>query len=82
MVGRIRSAFALDDLDVTQTADGETSVRAGKYISDNVYTDVEVTSKGETNLSINLDVTHSITARGKLSDKGDTSLGLFFQKDY
>ncbi|WP_088625768.1 translocation/assembly module TamB domain-containing protein [Oceanicola sp. 22II-s10i] len=82
VVGKIRGSFGLDDLDVSQTADGDTSIRAGKYLSDNVYTDVEVTSKGETNLSINLDISDNVTARGKVTDKGDTSLGIFFQKDY
>jgi len=82
VVGRLRENFGLDDLDVSQTADGETSVRAGKYLSENVYTDVEVLSSGETNLSINLDVTDHLTAKGKTSSSGDASIGLFFEKDY
>ncbi|MDF1854641.1 translocation/assembly module TamB domain-containing protein [Pseudooceanicola sp.] len=82
VAGKIRSAFALDDLDVNQTADGETTLSAGKYITENVYTDVEVTSNGDTSLSINLDVSDSITARGKVTDRGDTGIGLYFQKDY
>ena len=82
VVGRLRENFGLDDLDISQTNDGETSVRAGKYLSENVYTDVEVLSSGETNLSINLDVSDHVTAKGKASSSGDTSIGLFFEKDY
>ena len=55
---------------------------AGKYISDNVYTEVEATSGGKTSLSINLDVTDNLTAKGKLGSDGDSSLGLFFERDY
>jgi len=82
VVGKIREGAGLDDLDVSQTEDGETALSAGKYISDNVYTEVEATSGGKTSLSINLDVTDSLTAKGKVGSEGDSSLGLFFEKDY
>lgn len=82
VVGKIRDGAGLDDLDVSQTADGETALSAGKYISENVYTEVEATSAGKTSLSINLDVTNTLTAKGKLGSDGDSSLGLFFEKDY
>lgn len=82
VVGSIRENFGLDDLDVSQTDEGETSVRAGKYIAENVYTDVEVTSSGESTLSINLDVSENVSVSGRLSDEGDTSIGLYYQKDY
>lgn len=82
VVGSIRENFGLDDLDITQTDEGETAIRAGKYISENVYTDVEVTSSGESTLSINLDVSENVSVSGRLSDEGDTSIGLYYQKDY
>ena len=82
IIGNLRDSFGLDDLDVSQTAEGETSLSAGKYISDNVYTEVEATSAGKTSLSINLDVTDSLTAKGKVGSDGDSSLGIFFEKDY
>ncbi|WP_370273649.1 translocation/assembly module TamB domain-containing protein [Pseudooceanicola nitratireducens] len=82
VVGKIRDGAGLDDLDVSQTADGETALSAGKYISDNVYTEVEATSGGKTSLSINLDVTDNLTAKGQLGSDGDSSLGIFFERDY
>ncbi|MEO0381034.1 MAG: translocation/assembly module TamB domain-containing protein, partial [Pseudomonadota bacterium] len=42
LVSQLRGSFALDDLDVTSDDEGNTAVRAGKYLSDNVYTDVTV----------------------------------------
>ncbi|MCA0918912.1 translocation/assembly module TamB domain-containing protein [Pseudooceanicola nanhaiensis] len=82
IAGQIRKSLGVDDLDVSQNSEGETSVRAGKYINDNVYTDVEVISTGETKFSINLDVTNDLTAKGSVSSEGNTSLGLYFQRDY
>ena len=82
VLGKLRENTGLDDLDISQTEDGDTSLRAGKYLSENVYTDVEVQSTGETNLSINLDLTEHLTGKGKVSNSGETSLGLFYEKDY
>ncbi|WP_299671412.1 translocation/assembly module TamB domain-containing protein [uncultured Roseobacter sp.] len=81
LIGSLREGFGLDDFDVTTTDDGEAAVRAGKYITENIYTDV-VTGGGETELSINLDVTDSLTARGTLEQDGNTGLGIFFERDY
>jgi translocation and assembly module TamB len=82
VVARLREGFGLDDLDVTTTDDGATAVRAGKYISDNVYTDVTAASDGTGEVSLNLDITPNLTAKGRLGSDGDTGIGLFFQKDY
>lgn len=82
VVSRLRDNFGLDDLDIGTTDEGETSLRVGKYLSDNVYTDAQVLSTGETNLSINLDISQHVTTKGTVSSEGETSLGIFFQKDY
>jgi translocation and assembly module TamB len=82
IVGRMRDGAGLDDLDVSTTAEGETALSAGKYINENVYTEVEATSGGKTSLSINLDVTRNLTAKGRVGSDGDSSVGLFFEKDY
>ncbi|WP_420858264.1 translocation/assembly module TamB domain-containing protein [Marivivens marinus] len=81
-VDNLRAGIGLDDLDVTTDADGNAAVRAGKYISENVYTDVTVTGTGETRIDLNLDVTSDITAKGGVSSDGETSLGIFFERDY
>ena len=56
--------------------------RAGKYISDNVYSDVTVDTKGEVELNLNLDLGPNLKAKGGVSSDGNTSLGIFFEKDY
>ncbi|MGP3696605.1 translocation/assembly module TamB domain-containing protein [Rhodobacter sp. NSM] len=82
VIGRLRQGFGLDDLDVATDADGSASLRAGKYISENVYTQVEVDQQGQSQINLNLDVTSSIKLRGSVGTKGDTSIGIFFEGDY
>ena len=81
-VGFLLNAFGLDDLDVTTGEDGAAGLRVGKYINDNVYTDVTVDSTGKSEINLNLTLTPSLTARGTLSSSGDTGLGLHFERDY
>mmetsp|Transcript_23027 Transcript_23027/g.39021 ORF Transcript_23027/g.39021 Transcript_23027/m.39021 type:complete len:1245 (-) Transcript_23027:441-4175(-) len=82
IVSRLRGSFALDDLDVSTDDTGNTSVRAGKYISDNVYTDVTVGGATGPEVSLNIDLTPNITARGSLAADSNTSIGIFIEKDY
>ncbi len=82
LVGRLRGAFGLKDLDVKQTATGDTEVSAGTYISDKVYTEVTADSAGRQKINLNLDISRSLTAKGSAASDGDTGVGLFFEKDY
>ena len=79
---KLRQNFGLDDLDLTSDENGETAVRAGKYISENVYTDVTVGSKGKAKVKLNIDLSPNVTGRGSFSSDGETGLGIFFEKDY
>lgn len=79
---RLRQGFGLDDLDVETGAEGGTTVRAGKYLSDRLYTEVEVDDQGESTINLNLDLTDQITARARAGTTGETGLGLFLERDY
>ncbi|MFO8125312.1 translocation/assembly module TamB domain-containing protein, partial [Yoonia sp.] len=79
---RLRANIGLDDFDVTTDEQGNAAVRAGAYLSENVYTDVTVTSVGETEINLNLDITREITAKGSVDQDGETSVGVFFERDY
>ncbi|WP_193175981.1 translocation/assembly module TamB domain-containing protein [Oricola nitratireducens] len=78
---QIRRGIGVDDLDVVQDKEGNVAVKAGKYIQDNVYLDVQAGQSGG-EASINLDVTDSLTAKGTVNSSGDTKFGVFFEKDY
>jgi translocation and assembly module TamB len=82
LLGNLRNATGLDDLDVVTDSKGNAAVRAGRYIADNVYLGVEAGAGGTTRGSINLDITDELKARGSLGSDGDSSLGIFFERDY
>lgn len=82
IVSQLRRSFDLDDLDVTTDEEGNTALRVGKYISDNIYTDVELGGTDGAEVSLNIDLTPNLTARGSANSVGETSLGVFFEKDY
>lgn len=82
LIDGFRQNLGLDDFDVTTDDAGNAAVRAGAYISENVYTDVTVSSDGSTEVNINLDITDEITAKGTANADGETSIGIFFERDY
>ena len=78
----LRGAIGVDDLDLSTTEDGQTEARVGKYISENIYTDVTVNTAGETEINLNLNVSPSITVRGRLGSDGGTGIGVYIERDY
>lgn len=82
IVGSIRDSIGVDDLDVTTSDEGDTALRVGKYLSDDVYTDVTIDSSGKSVINLNLDASDTVTFKGSMSPSGATSLGVFFEKDY
>ncbi len=82
LIGRLRKSFGLDDLDVTTAEDGSAALRAGKYISENVYTELEVGQEGKSRINLNLDLRPGITLKGRVGAEGDTGIGIFLERDY
>ncbi|MEM8978526.1 MAG: translocation/assembly module TamB domain-containing protein [Pseudomonadota bacterium] len=82
IVGKLRQNFSLDDLDVSTNEDGDVGLRAGKYINDNVYTDVTVDSSGKSEVNLNLTLSPTVTLRGSAASDGETGVGIFFERDY
>ncbi|MFX0546192.1 translocation/assembly module TamB domain-containing protein [Roseovarius sp. S1116L3] len=82
LVGSLRQGVGLDNLDVTTNADDTTEVRAGKYLSENIYSEVEVDSEGQTQINLNLKISDNVKAKGSFGAEGDSGLGVFFEKDY
>ncbi|WP_282025060.1 translocation/assembly module TamB domain-containing protein [Limimaricola cinnabarinus] len=81
LIDDFRADTGLDDLDITTDETGSPAVRAGKYLSENVYTDVTV-GTDQSSINLNLDLTDDITAQGRTTSEGETSLGIFFERDY
>ncbi len=82
LMAKLRRGFGLDDLDISTAENGETSLTAGKYISENTYTEIEVDQQGRSTITLNLDVNENLTVRGSLGSDGQTGIGVFLEKDY
>ena len=82
IVSKLRQNFGLDDLDIGTDDNGNATLKIGKYLSENVYTDVTVGSEGQTEINLNLDISKSIKARGTVADDGSTGIGIYLEKDY
>lgn len=82
LLDSLRNATGFDDLDVITEEDGSTAVRAGRYIDDNIYLDVQTDSRGDSRAQINLEVSDSLTLRGAVGTGGNSSLGVFYERDY
>ncbi len=82
LMGKLREGVGLDDLDVVTDKNGETAVRAGRYIRDNIYLGVEAGSGGTTKGTVNLDITKNLKVKGAVGAEGDSSGGVFYEKDY
>lgn len=82
IVGRLRQNFGLDNLDVTTDSTGAAAVKAGKYLSKRIYTEVTVGADGTSAVNLNLDVTKSVTLKGTAGSDGNTGIGIYYQRDF
>lgn len=83
LLGGLRRATGLDDLDLVVDEEGNAAVRAGRYVSENVYLGVQQgTGSDSSRVTIDLDITGNIKARGELGADGSSSLGIFYEKEY
>lgn len=81
IVGKLRKGFGLDDLDLMTDATGGASVKAGKYLSKNLHTEIIVDQQGQSQINLDLDLSPSITLRGS-TGSDSTGIGIFMEKDY
>ena len=80
LLGNLRDATGLDDLDITTDSEGNAAVRAGRYINDNIYLGVEAGAGGG-RVTVDLDITDDIKARAT-AGPDESTLGVFFEKDF
>jgi translocation and assembly module TamB len=82
LLSNLREGLGLDNLDLQTDDEGNAAVRAGRYLNENIYTDVTVGAQGDSAVSLNIDLTPDVTARGSFSSEGSSSVGVFFERDY
>ncbi|WP_406604004.1 translocation/assembly module TamB domain-containing protein [Bartonella gliris] len=82
LLNALRTKIGLDDLDVIVDEKGNTGLRVGRYIHNNVYLGFEAGSDGTTKGTINLDISRHLKAKGAIGNEKNSSVGLFYEKDY
>ncbi|MEM9813190.1 MAG: translocation/assembly module TamB domain-containing protein, partial [Pseudomonadota bacterium] len=82
LVSQFRSGAGLSNLDVTTGDEGEVGVRAGAYLSENVYLDLEAESDGDARATINIDITRTLRGRVSVDNDGEGQVGIFYERDY
>lgn len=82
IVGKLRKGFGFDDLDVSTDADGSTAVKAGKYLSENLYTEFSLGQDGNSRINLNLDLRKGVTVKGRVDSDGESGIGIFLERDY
>lgn len=82
LTDRLRETIGVDDLDIGTDSEGTAQARAGRYLSENIYTDVTVKSDGTSQINLNLEARPNLVVRGRMGSDGDTGIGAYFEKDY
>ncbi|WP_413154249.1 translocation/assembly module TamB domain-containing protein [Bartonella sp. cb54] len=82
LLNTLRTKIGLDDLDVIVNEKGNTGLRIGRYIHNNIYLGFEAESDGTTKGTINLDISRHLKAKGAIGNEKNSSVGLFYEKDY
>lgn len=82
LFGKARQALGVDQLSLGTDKEGNTTVTAGRYLSERVYSDVTVGEGGRTELQLNYEILPGFSARGSFDNAGNTGLGVVFEKDY
>ncbi|WOS62516.1 translocation/assembly module TamB domain-containing protein [Sinorhizobium fredii] len=79
----LRNKLGVDDLDVTTDESGAAQVRAGKYLNDRTYLELQQGSDSASSKAIiNLDVGRGVKLKGEAAGDGAAAGGIFFEREY
>jgi autotransporter translocation and assembly factor TamB len=84
LVGSARSALGLDVLSFGAAENGEgTVVRGGKYITRNVYLEVQSgTEPGSEKIGVEVEVTNNLSVESHVSETKGGDIGVYWKRDY
>ena len=82
-LNRVRGALNLDQLDVGEGEQGETTLEVGKYLTERVYVDVEK-KVGEDGgkASVEVEITPNISVESEMDTESEVGLGINWKYDY
>ncbi|VTZ62130.1 translocation/assembly module TamB domain-containing protein [Sinorhizobium medicae] len=79
----LRNKLGVDDLDVTTDESGGAQVRAGKYLNDRTYLELQQGSDSASSKAIiNLDIGRGVKLKGEAAGDGSAAGGIFFEREY
>lgn len=82
VIDRLRSGIGLDTLDFSTEA-GETGVRAGRYLSDEVYVEVQRgVEPGTGKATVEIELTPNLRVQSEVTDRATSGVGLQWRMDY
>jgi translocation and assembly module TamB len=80
---KLRSGLGVDDLDILTDDTGNTEIKAGKYINDKTYLEVQQGgADGAGKATINLDIGAGVKLQGGVGSNGSGNAGIFYEKEY
>ena len=81
--GEIRGILKIDTLDVVSDDEGETAVKAGKYLNDDVYVEVEKGAGEESGRArVEIELLPNIALEAETSENADSGVGVKWKLDY
>ena len=81
--GEIRNILNIDTLDVVSDEEGESRVRAGKYLNDDVYVEVEQGTGDETGRArVEIELLPNLSLEADTSEDSNSGVGLKWKFNY
>lgn len=81
-ISRLRKGTGLDNLDVKTNSAGESTVTAGKYLTEKIYSEIAVEQNGKSQINLNLNLNASTKLRARTNSEGSSGIGIVIEKDY
>ncbi|MCO6180283.1 translocation/assembly module TamB domain-containing protein [Ciceribacter sp. RN22] len=78
----LRGAIGIDNLDITTDERGQAQFRAGKYLNERTYIELDQGADGTGRATINLDVGRGVKLKGEAGGDGSGGAGIFYEKEY
>ncbi|MDQ3562898.1 MAG: translocation/assembly module TamB domain-containing protein [Pseudomonadota bacterium] len=83
LIGIGREALGIDTFDISGSGGADTTASAGKYISDNVFLEVQQgVTPGSGKATLEIELTPSISAETQIGQQGQTGASLNWTYDY
>lgn len=81
-ISRLRKGAGLDNLDIKSNAAGESTVTAGKYLTEKIYSEIAVEQNGKSQINLNLNLNTTTKLRARTNSEGSSGIGIVVEKDY